>query len=384
MDLGIIRTIFVLVVGLACYFLEPFGFGHGIDAGVGVLLGGAVILFEMRLRHVSLKRLIGAAIGSVLGIVGAYLFSLVIRNSVHESNLQSFLQLFVMLLMAYVGLAVGSAKGDLLNLSALGGIFGGEKQSKKSYKILDTSVIIDGRIADVAETGFLDGILTIPSFVLRELQLVADSADSLKRNRGRRGLDILQRIQKITALQVQIVEDDFPAVREVDMKLIELAKLYEGKIVTNDFNLNKVAQLHGVDVLNINELANSLKPIVLPGETMKVFILKDGKEYNQGVAYLDDGTMVVVDNARKMIGKTVDISVTSVLQTTAGKMIFGKFDERGMSGMARPEPRPTDQRKSNPQPTMLPDQGGAPTGHGSSNSSASGATTTNGGTTNEG
>ena len=160
---------------------------------------------------------------------------------------------------------------------------------------------------------------------------MADSADSLKRNRGRRGLDILQRLQKVATLQIQIVEDDFPAVREVDLKLIELAKLYEGKIITNDFNLNKVAQLQGVAVLNINELANSLKPIVLPGEGMKVFVLKEGKEYNQGVAYLDDGTMVVVDNARKMIGKTIDISVTSVLQTTAGKMIFGKWDERAGS-----------------------------------------------------
>jgi uncharacterized protein YacL len=322
------------------------------EAIAGALLGCAVVVFEIRLRRVSLKRLIGSAIGSILGIFGAYLFTLVIHNSLSAGKLQSFLQLFVMLLMAYVGLIVGAAKGDLLNLSALGGIFGGEKQSKKQYKILDTSVIIDGRIADIAETGFLDGILVIPSFVLRELQLVADSADSLKRNRGRRGLDILQRVQKITTLAVQIVEDDFPSVREVDMKLIELGKLYEGKIVTNDFNLNKVAQLHGVEVLNINELANSLKPIVLPGEAMKVFILKDGKEYNQGVAYLDDGTMVVVDNARKMIGKTIDISVTSVLQTTAGKMIFGKFDERGQSGMARPEPRPTDLRKNNPQPAV--------------------------------
>jgi uncharacterized protein YacL len=171
------------------------------------------------------------------------------------------------------------------------------------------------------------------------LQLVADSADSLKRNRGRRGLDILQRLQKMTNLQIQIVEDDFPAVREVDLKLIELAKVYEGKIITNDFNLNKVAQLQGVEVLNINELANSLKPIVLPGETMRVFILKEGKEYNQGVAYLDDGTMVVVDNARKMIGKTIDVSVTSVLQTTAGKMIFGKWDERAAySRQATPLP----------------------------------------------
>jgi uncharacterized protein YacL len=158
--------------------------------------------------------------------------------------------------------------------------------------------------------------------------LVADSSDPMKRNRGRRGLDILARMQKMSNITVQIVEEDFPQVREVDLKLIELARLYEGKIVTNDFNLNKVAQLQGVPVLNINELANSLKPVVLPGEIMRVFILKEGKEYNQGVAYLDDGTMVVVDNAKKMISKTIDISVTSVLQTTAGKMIFGKYDER--------------------------------------------------------
>jgi uncharacterized protein YacL len=327
-DLILIRLLFVLFVAVTCYVIQPFGLPPQVDAAVGAVLGLAIVIFEWRLRLVSLTRLIGAAIGSVLGIFGAYLFALVIRNSVPPSHTQSFLQIMVMLLMAYVGLIVGANKGDLLNLAALGGVFGGERQNKKSYKILDTSVIIDGRIADIAETGFLDGIIVTPQFVLRELQLVADSADSLKRNRGRRGLDILQRLQKIASVQIQIVEDDFPAVREVDLKLIELAKLYEGKIITNDFNLNKVAQLQGVEVLNINELANSLKPIVLPGETMKVFILKEGKEYNQGVAYLDDGTMVVVDNARKMIGKNVDVAVTSVLQTTAGKMIFGKWDER--------------------------------------------------------
>jgi uncharacterized protein YacL len=337
MDLFLVRFIFVLVVAATCYQIDPFGLPARLDAGVGAVIGLAIVLFEWKLRRVSLKRLIGAAIGSILGIFGAYLFALVIRNTIPEEHTRSFLQIMVMLLMAYVGLIVGANKGDLLNLSALGGIFGGEKQAKKTYKILDTSVIIDGRISDIAETGFLDGIIVIPQFVLRELQLVADSADSLKRNRGRRGLDILQRLQKVTSLQIQIVEDDFPAIREVDLKLIELAKLYEGKIITNDFNLNKVAQLQGVEVLNINELANSLKPIVLPGETMKVFILKEGKEYNQGVAYLDDGTMVVVDNARKMIGKTVDISVTSVLQTTAGKMIFGKWDERAaMRSESRP------------------------------------------------
>ena len=337
MDLVLVRFLFVLIVAVTCYLIQPFNLPARLDAAVGAAVGLAIVLFEWKLRRISLTRLIGAAIGSVLGIFGAYLFALVIRNSVRPSNTQSFLQIIVMLLMAYVGLVVGANKGDLLNLAALGGIFGGEKQSRKSYKILDTSVIIDGRIADIAETGFLDGIIVTPQFVLRELQLVADSADSLKRNRGRRGLDILQRLQKIASVQIQIVEDDFPAIREVDLKLIELAKLYEGKIITNDFNLNKVAQLQGVEVLNINELANSLKPIVLPGETMKVFILKEGKEYNQGVAYLDDGTMVVVDNARKMIGKTVDISVTSVLQTTAGKMIFGKWDDRAGP---RPEPRP--------------------------------------------
>jgi uncharacterized protein YacL len=327
-DVLLIRFLLVVIVGVTCFYIHPFGLPRNLDAIVGLLIGLAIILFEWRLRVVTLKRLIGAAIGSVLGIFGAYLFALVIRNSIPPSSTQSFLQIMVMVVMAYVGLAVGANKGDLLNLAALGGVFGGEKSGKKSFKILDTSVIIDGRIADIAETGFLDGLIVIPQFVLRELQLVADSADSLKRNRGRRGLDILQRLQKTASVQIQIVEDDFPSVREVDMKLIELAKVYEGKIITNDFNLNKVAQLQGVAVLNINELANSLKPIVLPGEIMRVFILKEGKEYNQGVAYLDDGTMVVIDNARKMIGKTIDISVTSVLQTTAGKMIFGKWDER--------------------------------------------------------
>ncbi len=328
MDLILLRIIFVCLVTVACYVIQPFSQPPEWDAGIGLAIGLAIILFETRVRLISLKRLIGAAIGSVLGILGAYLFSLVLRNSLNPGHTQSFLQLLVMLLMAYVGLAVGANKGDLLNLAALGGIFGAEKQQKKSYKILDTSVIIDGRIADISETGFLDGIIVIPQFVLRELQMVADSADGLKRNRGRRGLDILQKLQKAANINIQIVEDDFPMVREVDLKLIELAKVYEGKIVTNDFNLNKVAQLQGVEVLNINELANALKPIVLPGEIMRVFILKEGKEYSQGVAYLDDGTMVVVDNARKMIGKTIDVSVTSVLQTTAGKMIFGKFDER--------------------------------------------------------
>jgi uncharacterized protein YacL len=328
-DLFFLRASFVLILSVAAWYLRPFGLQNIPAAGVGLVLGLFVVLFELRIRQVSLKRLIGAATGSVLGIVGAYLISLILARALTgEPGTLSFLQLLILFLMCYVGLVVGANKGEMLNLGALGGLFGGEKASKQSFKILDTSVIIDGRIADIAETGFLDGVLVVPQFVLRELQLVADSADSMKRNRGRRGLDVLARIQKMAHLNVQILEEDFPHVKEVDLKLIELARLYDCKVVTNDFNLNKVAQLHGVNVLNINELANSLKPIVLPGEIMRVFILKEGKEYNQGVAYLDDGTMVVVDNAKRMISKTIDITVTSVLQTTAGKMIFGRFDER--------------------------------------------------------
>src|SRR6185295_11310408 len=328
-DLLIIRLLFTGVLAFAAYFLHPFNLQGPVAALVGAASGIAVVVFEIRIKQISMRRLIGAAFGSVLGILGAYLISLVLEKAMPDSdNTVPFLKVLILALMTYCGLVVGAAKGEMLNLGALGGLFGGEKATKTSFKILDTSVIIDGRIADIAETGFIDGALVIPQFVLRELQRVADSSDSMKRNRGRRGLDVLQRIQKMPQLNIQILEDDFPQVREVDMKLIELAKLYSCKIVTNDFNLNKVAQLHGVEVLNINDLANALKPVVLPGETMRVFILKEGKEYNQGVAYLDDGTMVVVDNARKMISKTIDVSVTSVLQTTAGKMIFGKFDER--------------------------------------------------------
>lgn len=352
-SLLLIRVLFVLLPGIAAWYLRPFSLPAPYAAVAGCILGLAIVFFEVQVRKTTLKRLFGAAFGSLLGIVGAYLISLILGHALPEnSSTLAFLQLLLLLWMGYVGLVVGASKGEMLNLGALGGLFGGEQTSSQSFKILDTSVIIDGRIADIVETGFLDGTLVIPQFVLRELQLVADSADSLKRNRGRRGLDILQKIQKMTQLHVQILEDDFPNVHEVDMKLIELAKVYNCKIVTNDFNLNKVAQLHGVEVLNINELANALKPIVLPGETMRVFILKEGKEYNQGVAYLDDGTMVVVDNAKKMISRTIDISVTSVLQTTAGKMIFGRFDERVHAVQDKSQAhsdRPASPRE--PQPT---------------------------------
>ncbi|MBI3598832.1 MAG: TRAM domain-containing protein [Nitrospirae bacterium] len=199
--------------------------------------------------------------------------------------------------------------------------------SISNSKILDTSVIIDGRIADLCETGFLEGTFIIPQFVLQELQYIADSGDSNKRVRGKRGLDILHRLQKMEHFDLRIVNDDFPSIREVDAKIVALARQISAKVVTNDMNLNRVAELQGVFVLNINQLTSALKPVVLPGETMRVFVLKEGKEAWQGVAYLDDGTMIVIDDARKSIGKKVDISVTSVLQTTAGRMIFAKMRE---------------------------------------------------------
>ena len=323
-----VRLIFSIACIAAGYHFHPFGLSNYVAAGVGLAFAIAVFLFEIRLQRASLRRLIGAAIGSILGILGSYLMGLVLaRTSIPEGS-RSFLDVGLLLVMTYIGLVIGANKGDMLNLAALGGLFGSERSTRRMPKVLDTSVIIDGRIADICEAHFLDGVMLIPQFVLRELQFVADSADSLKRQRGRRGLEVLQRIQKMPHLEVEIADDDFPNIADVDLKLIELAKRYDGKIITNDYNLNKVASLQGIEILNVNQLANSLKPVVLPGETMRVFILREGKEYNQGVAYLDDGTMVVVDGARRMINKTIDITVTSVHQTTAGKMIFGRIDER--------------------------------------------------------
>src|SRR3989440_11189430 len=355
-DVVLIRLIFTGILFGAGWWLHPLPGHPAISALVAGLVGLAIIFFEMRIRRSSLKTLIGAAVGSILGIVGAYLIgSLIMKQKSISPEAQTLTTLSLLCFMAYCGLMVGAAKGDYLELSALGGIFS-DKAARRDLKILDTSVIIDGRIADVAETGFLTGTLIVPQFILRELQQVADSPDSSKRQRGRRGLDMLNRLQNNASLDIQISETDFPSVREVDLKLIELGKQLDAVIVTNDFNLNKVAQLRGVNVLNINELANALKPVVLPGEAMRVFILKEGKEYNQGVAYLDDGTMVVVDNARRLIGKNADIAVTSVLQTTAGKMIFGRiWEEAENGGNGERSRRPLREVKTAPAMTRISD-----------------------------
>jgi uncharacterized protein YacL len=336
------RFFFTVICTVVGYHFRPFSVTRGFGALGGFVFAIAVILFEMRLRKASLRRLIGAVTGSIIGVLGAYLSSLIFTHTTMPESTRSFFSLAVFLVMTYIGLVLGANKGDMLNLQAFGGLFGSERNAKHSVKVLDTSVIIDGRVADIADAAFLDGTILIPRFVLRELQLVADSADPLKRQRGRRGLEVLQRIQKMPNLDVQIAEEDFPNVPEVDLKLIELAKRYDAKVVTNDYNLNKVATLQGIEIMNVNLLANSLKPVVLPGESMRVFILREGKEYSQGVAYLDDGTMVVVDGARKMINKTIDINVTSVHQTTAGKMIFGRYDERNDQSSRTGTPMPAE------------------------------------------
>jgi len=317
------RVFLVAAMVYAAILLRPISDSLILNGAFGLGLAFLIVLFEVRLRHASPTGMLGALLGGMLGLALAKALSAALFWADTGDKRVAFLHSVLLVALPYLGLLVGARHGQWLEPARLVRLFR-EAGPEKQYKILDTSVIIDGRIADVCETGFLDGTLVVPQFVLKELQFVADSADSMKRNRGRRGLDILQKVQKMAGVKVMISDVDFAELREVDLKLIELARTLRGKIVTNDFNLNKVAQLRGVEVLNINELANALKPVVLPGEFMKVFILKEGKEYNQGVAYLDDGTMVVVDNARRMIGKNIDVVVTSVLQTTAGKMIFGR------------------------------------------------------------
>src|SRR6266851_2858921 len=280
------RVVFVAAVAYAAAVLQPLPLNLSANVAFALVLAASVVFFESRLAETAVTRLLGALIGCANGLgiaraIGAGLFW-----ADAGDRRVAFLHSFVLIVLPYLGLVIGGKHGEWLEPARLISLFQAAGPQRR-FKVLDTSVIIDGRVADVCETGFVDGTLIIPQFVLKELQLVADSADSLKRNRGRRGLDILQRIQKMAGVEVVISDIDFPEVKEVDLKLIELARTLPGKIVTNDFNLNKVAQLRGVDVLNVNELANSLKPVVLPGEIMKVFILKEGKEYNQGVAYLD-------------------------------------------------------------------------------------------------
>jgi uncharacterized protein YacL len=326
------RPLVIALCGLAGFVGTAFHGGRFpqilAGAAAGLLLGLLVVGLEGRLRRVPGKVLLQGLVGLLVGLVLGRLAATAVAGLLGTA-LAEVLPIVLSLCLlggGYLGVLLAVEKGHEFNLASLIRVMK-QPPRAESYKLLDTSVIIDGRIADITETGFLEGTLVIPQFILRELQHIADSSDPLKRNRGRRGLDILQKIQKKVDIRVEISDVDFPEIREVDNKLVAMAKSLSAKIVTNDFNLNKVAELHGVGVLNINELTNALRPVVLPGEDMRVYVLKEGKEYNQGIAYLDDGTMVVVDSGRRHIGQTIDVCVTSVLQTTAGRMIFSRLKE---------------------------------------------------------
>lgn len=298
--------------------------GAGIGAGVGMM----ILATEQRLKAAPLRLVLCGGGGLITGLLVAGLIALV--TGLGAAGLPYSVFTILAILVSFLGVPYwGLTMGIRFATEGWSppSLTSGSTQSVSIKKLLDTSVVIDGRIADLCETGFIEGTLVVPHFILQELQHISDSSDGLKRARGRRGLDILNVLQKMTNIKVELVEDDFPHVKEVDTKLIELAKQMDAKVLTNDFNLNKVAGIQGVKVLNINDLCNALKPVVLPGETIRVFVLKEGKEAGQGVAYLDDGTMVVVDHAKRWIGKNADVIVTSVLQTSAGRMIFTRLKE---------------------------------------------------------
>ena len=319
-----LRVAIFLIFAFSGYLLG-IKYNYGIYGSLlGGFLGLIAIAAEAFFKKVRIGAIIGGILGISLGLLSAYLLMLPLKPVLGEDI--TSVSFGLMALFGYGGLLFGLSKGKEISIANIFRLFRGQSL-EENLKILDTSVIIDGRIVDVCESGFLEGVFILPQFILQELQHIADSPDHMKRARGRRGLDVLHKIQKMSQVTVRIVDEDFPKIKEVDTKLVALARLLNAKVITNDFNLNKIAELQGVSVLNINELSNSLKPVVLPGETMKVFVLKEGKEYNQGVAYLDDGTMVVVENGRRLMGKNAEVTVTSVLQTTAGRMIFSKLKE---------------------------------------------------------
>lgn len=310
-----------LTSGAMLFIVSPWLINQGRDIANKI---------ERELSKIPTVDIVLGSVGLIIGLIISYLITNLITNIMPFPLLGSILAVLIYIFMGYLGIKIATKKmGELPNIQD---IFkknilkerSAKKESQGYPKVLDTSVIIDGRIADICRTGFVEGPLIIPGFVLEELRHIADSSDALKRNRGRRGLDILNMIQKELDIEVKMYEKDFPDIAEVDSKLLKLAQVLEGKVITNDYNLNKVAEFQGVPVLNINELANAVKPVVLPGEEMLVQVVKDGKESGQGLAYLDDGTMIVVESGKKYIGQTIDVLVTSVLQTAAGRMIFAK------------------------------------------------------------
>jgi len=329
-----IRIFFVLISALLSFlYFSDYSLQTAVIAGIisGCASFGLLIAIEYISHAVSTRMIIAAMIGLITGLILSFFlvmaFSyLPLPLSSSDSNTAKAIIFHIISFSAMLFFVINNEGMIILNKIYPHKIDDGKK-SDTSYKILDTSVIIDGRIADICDTGFIEGILVIPQFVLNELQNIADSTDPIKRTRGRRGLDILNKMQKDKNTMIKMTEMDFPEVHEVDGKLVKLGSYMNAKLVTNDFNLNKVAEFHGVPVLNINQLSNSLKPVVLPGEVMRVALVKEGKDQSQAIGYLDDGTMVVVENGRRKLNQEVDLTVTSVLQTTAGRMIFAKLKD---------------------------------------------------------
>lgn len=307
-----------LLIGFIMFLISPW---------ITSLITSVMDYTEKSVQKVPASEILFGTVGFIIGLIIA---SLIVSLFPHKTVLSSIIAIILAIVTGAVVADISIRKREELinffsNIKRTSGFKDKRaKNIKGDPKVLDTSVIIDGRIFDICQTGFIEGTLIIPNFVLEELRHIADSSDNLKRNRGRRGLDILNKIQKELSIEVQIYEKDFPDIAEVDSKLLKLAQILNGKVITNDYNLNKVAEFQGVSVLNINELANAVKPVVLPGEEMHIQVVKDGKEAGQGVAYLDDGTMIVVEGGRKHIGEFMDVVVTSVLQTAAGRMIFAK------------------------------------------------------------
>lgn len=319
---GLFLTVSSIIFGFILFFVSPW---------ITSLIIKAIEYMEKSIQKIPASEILFGTIGAIVGLLIA---SLIGVQFSHISIIGTIIAVILSVIFASLGADIAVRKREELlaifsNMKKAGSSKDkkGKAVSKADPKVLDTSVIIDGRIFDICQTGFVEGTLVIPNFVLEELRHIADSSDGLKRNRGRRGLDILNKIQKELSIDVQIYEKDFPDIAEVDSKLLKLAQVLNGKVITNDYNLNKVAEFQGVPVLNINELANAVKPVVLPGEEMRIQIIKDGKESGQGIAYLDDGTMIVVEGGRRHIGETKDVVVTSVLQTAAGRMIFAKQKE---------------------------------------------------------
>lgn len=331
MTIIFLRIFFMFLSIVVGYYIGMLLGNFDAVWGIGGLIAGffgasLIILVEVGMRRFSVRNLSAAVFGLLFGFFMAWVLTGVIRLVPMSIQLFSSLQIILILVFCYLGMIIAMRGKDEFNV-IIPYVKFVRQDCHDDIILLDTSVIIDGRIADIFQTHFVEGRIVVPRFVLKELQHIADSEDALRRNRGRRGLDVLNKIQKNAALDVRIQEDDFPEIKEVDAKLVKLAKFLGAKVLTNDFNLNKVAEIQSVTVLNINELANSLRPVVLPGEPMDVRISKEGKEHNQGIAYLDDGTMVVIDNSRQLIGQVVKVIVTSVLQTSAGRMIFAKLED---------------------------------------------------------